>query len=288
MPTTRVRVVSVISVLVFLCFHGFHVVVTTRTQHTKTLAHIEKVSTGATFNRANFYRATFRCKGSAGAIGSYILKLQIIKTGYLQKQNFFLELNITGTSLCFVALRLKLNAMLYQFLVFALQFVAKVAHTHHFAKRLLCRIFVLMLFLAIQLAYHVVVFVHKLMHALRQLPVLRLQVGDDAGQCLHAIVVFCFHCCFVLWVCYIFIHTHTLYAVWCCQVRREGRQSCRAVRLSRYWLSVCVVRSLRDPCRPCRCVPSRCNTCQSYSINIAGALHCDVVLLAMFAHPSLA
>ena len=36
----------------------------------------------------------------------------------------------------------------------------------------------------------------------------------------------------------------------------------RPLRL-RHGLSACAVGSLRGPCRPCRCVPIRCNTCQS-------------------------
>lgn len=85
----------------------------------------------------------------------------------------------------------------------------------------------------------------------------------------------------------VFTQIHILYAVWCYQVRHEGRQSCRAVRLSRHWLSACAVGSLRAPCRPCRCVPSRCYTCQSYSINIAGALISDPVPCRMLLTPSL-
>lgn len=59
--------------------------------------------------------------------------------------------------------------------------------------------------------------------------------------------------------------THILYAVWCCPARREGRQSRLVAMQSRHWLFACAVGTLQDPYRPCRCVPIRCNTCQSYS-----------------------
>ena len=59
------------------------------------------------------------------------------------------------------------------------------------------------------------------------------------------------------------IHTYILYAAWYCPARREDLQSSRAAKLSRRWLSACAVGSLRDLCRPCRCVPTRCKTCQS-------------------------
>ena len=63
------------------------------------------------------------------------------------------------------------------------------------------------------------------------------------------------------------IQIHILYAVWCYPDRREGRRYPPQSLLSRHWLSACEVGTLRGPCHPCRCVPSRCNTCQSYSIN---------------------
>lgn len=69
-------------------------------------------------------------------------------------------------------------------------------------------------------------------------------------------------------------HIHILYAVWCCPARREGRK-CRArPSMSRHWLSACAVVPL---CVLCRHVPIQCNTCQSYSINTAGALIFELV-----------
>ena len=59
------------------------------------------------------------------------------------------------------------------------------------------------------------------------------------------------------------IQIHILYAAWCCQDRHEDLQNNLAARLSRHWLSACEVGTLRGPCRPFRCVPIRCNTCQS-------------------------
>ena len=76
-------------------------------------------------------------------------------------------------------------------------------------------------------------------------------------------------------------HIYILYAVWCCPVRREGRQSRLVAMQSRHWLSACAVGSLRGPCRPCRCVPIRCNTCQSYSINTMLSLPTEVRVLVV-------
>ena len=61
--------------------------------------------------------------------------------------------------------------------------------------------------------------------------------------------------------------------LWYCKDRREGQQYLSRPLSLRHWLSACEVATLRGPCHPCRFVPIRCNTCQSYSINIAGALH---------------
>ena len=51
-----------------------------------------------------------------------------------------------------------------------------------------------------------------------------------------------------------------------------------------YGSAVC---TLRGPCHPYRCVPIRCNTCQSYSINTAGALISELVLCMILLTASL-
>lgn len=81
-----------------------------------------------------------------------------------------------------------------------------------------------------------------------------------------------------------FIQIYILYAVSCCPVRRDGRQYLSRPLSSRHWLSACAVGSLRDPCR---CVPIRCNTCQSYSINTAGALTSELEPCMILPAPSL-
>lgn len=112
MPTTRVRVVSVCGILMSLCLPGVHVVVTTRTQNAKTLIHLEEVSASGAFSRANLYRTIFRRKGLVGTGYSYLHKIRLLKTLYMSEQFILLVLVIISTGLGFVALRLKLNALL--------------------------------------------------------------------------------------------------------------------------------------------------------------------------------
>ena len=80
-----------------------------------------------------------------------------------------------------------------------------------------------------------------------------------------------------------FIQIYILYAVSCCPARREGRQSRLVAMQSRHWLFACAVGTLQAPYRPCRCVPIRCNTCQSYSINTMVCCPCSSYSPA---HPS--
>ena len=83
---------------------------------------------------------------------------------------------------------------------------------------------------------------------------------------------FCFYCLFVFMF---FIHIHILYAAWCFQDRREGQQYLSRPLSLRHWLSACAVCTLRGPCHHDRCVPIRCNTCQSYSINTMVCCPCS-------------
>ena len=164
-------------------------------------------------------------------------------------------------------------------LLLSFQFVAMVVHLLHFAKHV-----------CIDWSSHVrrpILMTVPLDKIVERSRVVVIWDCDNLAR-NEVAIRFCFHRLYVLWFCYIFTHTHILYAVWCFPVRREGRQYLSRPLSSRHWLSACAVGSLQGPCHPYRCVPIRCNIYQSYSINIAGALHCDVVLFAMFAHPSLA
>ena len=92
MPTTIVRVVSVIGGLAFFRFLSFRVIITTRAQHTlfTRLVHLDKMRATTTFFRADLFGATKRQRISVGAIVSYLQKLRIVKTSNVLKQFFFL------------------------------------------------------------------------------------------------------------------------------------------------------------------------------------------------------
>ena len=83
---------SVIGGLTFLCFLGLRVIITPRTQHTLSTAHVHLDNVPATiaFHMADLYRSTTRQKISVGAIVSYPQKLRIVKTSNVLKQFFFL------------------------------------------------------------------------------------------------------------------------------------------------------------------------------------------------------
>ena len=56
-----------------------------------------------------------------------------------------------------------------------------VAHLQHLVKSLLGSVFILAFLLAVLLAHGIIVYIRELMHTLRHLNVLCLQVGDDVG-----------------------------------------------------------------------------------------------------------
>ena len=78
---------SVIGGLTFLCFLGFRIIITIRTQHTLSTEHVHLDNVPATiaFHMADLYRSTTRQKISVGAIVSYLQKLRIFKTSYMLK-----------------------------------------------------------------------------------------------------------------------------------------------------------------------------------------------------------
>ena len=151
-------------------------------------------------------------------------------------------------------------------LLLSFQFVAMVVHLLHFAKHV-----------CIDWSSHVrrpILMTVPLDKIVERSRVVVIWDCDNLAR-NEVAIRFCFHRLYVLWFCHIFTHTHILYAVWCCPVRREGRQSSLVAMLSRRWLSVCAVGSLQGPCHPYRCVPIRCNTCQSYSINTMVCCPCS-------------
>ena len=83
---------SVIVGLTFLCFLGIRVIITPRTQHTLSTAHVHLDNVPATiaYPRTDLYRLTIRQKISVGAIVSYLQKLRSVKTSNVLKQFFFL------------------------------------------------------------------------------------------------------------------------------------------------------------------------------------------------------
>ena len=113
MPTTMVRVVSVIGRLTFLCFLILRMIITPRTQHTlfTGLVHLDKVSATIAYPRTDLYKITIRRKTSAGASVAYLQKLRIFKTSYMLKQFFFLKLTLFSMCFCFIAFNLKLNTV---------------------------------------------------------------------------------------------------------------------------------------------------------------------------------
>ena len=104
---------SVIGGLTFLCFLGFRVIITTRTQHILSVGqvHLDKVSANLAFTRTDLYKITIRRKTSVGASVAYLQKLRIFKTGDVLKQFFFVKITLISMGFCFIAFSLKLNTL---------------------------------------------------------------------------------------------------------------------------------------------------------------------------------
>ena len=104
---------SVSGGLAFLCFLGLRVIITPRTQHTLSTAHVhlDKVPTTIAYPRTDLYRITIRQKISVWAYVSYLQKLRIFKTGDVLTQIFLDNIALFSMGFCFIAFSLKLNTL---------------------------------------------------------------------------------------------------------------------------------------------------------------------------------